>query len=102
MKCGRASPYGQTTCQLEKGHEGTCFDGLQNFIENINALGRDFIIALNNEFQMSIPITEETTKAVAEIVDDNIDSIMDAHDLHDCDSCDERRSDEPRYNEGYD
>jgi len=101
MKCYRASPYGEFVCQLEKGHEGSCFDGMNSFTENINGLGRDLILDINKEFHLNIPITEETTKAMSNIADDNIDAIVDTYELGNCSDCDQRRG-EPMHNEGYD
>jgi len=101
MKCYRASPHGKFHCELEKGHEGPCFDGTHSFTESINGLGRDFILDINNTFKTNISITEETTKAMSDVVDDNIDGIIDANELGNCSDCDKRMPDEPMYNEGY-
>lgn len=101
MKCGRASPYGEYFCQLDKGHEGPCFDDMHHFIKTIDALGRDFIFDINAEFNTSIPVTEKTTKAMRAIIGENEDAIMEGGDYGYCPDCDERRG-EPMHNEGYD
>lgn len=101
MKCGRPSPYGEFDCQLDKGHEGQCFDGMHNFIEQLTRAGRDLIFDVNAKFNVSIPVTEETTKTMFDLVDGTEFGYCPDCDKPDCDNCDERRG-EPMRDESRD
>jgi len=100
MKCGRASPYGDFSCQLDKGHEGPCFDGMHSFTEKIDPLGRDLIFDINKQLNTNILITEKTTNAMRAIISEYEDEIMEGGDYGHCPDCDQRRG-EPIRNEGY-
>jgi len=101
LKCYRASPYGELYCELDKGHEGPCFDGNHSFTEDIDIIGRSIIFNINKNFGLHILVTEETSKKMSAIIDGIIDHIMERYELGNCSDCDQRMPDEPSYNEGY-
>lgn len=63
--------------------------------------GKEIIEALNKEFGVNIPITDETTLKIIKVID-GIGGMGYCEDCDkpDCDNCDERRG-EPMINEGY-
>jgi len=64
-------------------------------------LGEKIIKALNKEFSLSIKIDKETISKMEAIISDFESEIMEGGNYGYCPDCDERRPDEPSYNEGY-
>ena len=102
MKCGNASPYGKFECQLDRGHEGWCFDGMHQYIEQLDTLGRDLIFDINDKFKTDIQLTKETTENMRAIVSEHEDMIMEDSEYGYCPDCDQKMPDEPMRDESRD
>lgn len=62
----------------------------------MDELGKTLIKDINKNFKTNIPITDETTEIIKEIVTDNLNALEYGY----CSDCEERRG-EPMINEGY-
>ena len=68
----------------------------------MDELGKKLIEAINKSFEIKIPLTEETTKAMASVVSEFTDEIIDGTDYGYCPDCDQRMPDEPMRDESRD